>query len=628
MAKLSEICVILLLLTKLCFSQDTTTVTKADSEAPRDTARESSLPVGFDQVIENLDFKDADIRDLVRSLSTMYNLNIFIDNSLSARITIHLSNVRVIDAIKFIVNENDLRLVELGSILKILPKEIPPPEPKIIAVEYAEGLLSVDFKDEVLDEAIREISRKTGKTILVDRFATGNLNGMLMNVPFETGLKSLLDNNGFYLQKSNDIYIIKAAHRPFTSEKGTNVTSRGAYYINVEDSLLSLDVYNAPINQLVEEAARRLDQEVFVYGNIEGNISARVDHIRFAEFLSFVFQGSNYTYKTEGDVFLIGDKSVKGLSSSELIKLDYLKTDNILDYLPQSLKSKAELSIIKEQNGLMVIGTYNVIHEIKDYLEKIDKPSPQILIEILVIDFNVSKMRDISIKSGYDKALTSDSKRSNSILPGIDMLFTGKVLNRFVDKAGNFMGMNKIGKLPDDFYIQVKALESEGFAKIISKPQIATLNGYPADISIGQTQYYKLVTQTPYRDANQVYISETEKFETIEANVSLKITPWVSASGEITTEIHPEFKQPVGGFSSEIPPTIASRSLNSTVRLRDGETIVLGGLIQTQIDENTEGIPFLKDIPLLGNLFQSTNYYTSKSEMLIYVTPRLYYADD
>jgi type IV pilus assembly protein PilQ len=458
----------------------------------------------------------------------------------------------------------------------------------------------VDFKNEPVDDAMRLVAQKSGSTILLDKYVSGRINGLLQKVPFEVGLRHLLENNGFLIDKNKNIYTVKPAEEPFTEGEGKSIRSRGGRYVQVEDSLISIDVHNVTFNQLVQEAARKLDKNIFIYGNLDGSISAHVCGLLFKDFLNLLFQGSNYTFKVQDGVYLIGDKTVKGLSSSELIKLDYLKADALEKLLPQSFAAKAEIKYVTEQNGVMVIGTHNIIKDIKEYIKQIDQPSPQILIEALVIDFNTSKFREISVKAGYSNAAQTDTSGSfiNQLLPGIDLLFNSKTINRFIDKAGNFMGVANVGKLPDDFYMQVKALESEGMAHIRSRPQIATLNGYPAEISIGQTQYYKLVTRTPYRDPTQVYLSETETFHTIEANVSLKITPWVSASGEITAEIHPEFRTPVGSFNAQVPPTIQTRSLNSTVRLRDGETIVLGGLIRTVVEENTVGLPYIRHMPV------------------------------
>ena len=603
----------------------------------QDTTAES----GWNKVIDTIDFKNTDIRDVIRLIATKYNLNIFIDNNITVPVTIHLSNIKIINVIKFIVDQYNLELVQTGTILKIQKPEIIPPPPKEIFVEYNNDRLTVDLRNEPIDEAIYAISKKSGKTIILDKLVSGKISGYLQDVSFDIGLQQLLENNGYQVEKKQGIYNVKMQREIYTGGEGKAVRSRGSLYLYVQDSLITIDVQNAPLHDLVQEAARKLNKNIFLYGEIKGTISARAENLPFDQFLDFVFQGSDLTYKIDKDVYLIGDKKVEGLSSTELIKLNYIKTENIDKLLPDELIKKTDFKIVTEQNGIMVVGTKNTIKKLKEYIEKIDKPSPQILIEALVIDFNTSKLRDISINTGWNKG-GEDTTRKNIqvLLPGLDYLFENKTLTNFMDKAGNFLGFTKIGKLPDNFYLQVSALESEGIAQVRSKPQIATLNGYPAEISIGQTQYYKLKSRTPYgygydftsqqqqQQSYSPYVSETERFHEIKANISLKITPWVSASGEITTEIEPDFETPVGSFSAEVLPTIQTRKLVSTVRLKDGETIVLGGLIQTVIDKKSEGLPYIRNLPIIGNFFQNKNYNKTTSELVIYVTPHLYYFNE
>jgi type IV pilus assembly protein PilQ len=603
--------------------------------------REQAEEAGWDNFIDNLDFKNTDIRDVIRLIATKYNLNIFIDNNISIPVTIHLSNIKIIDAIKFIVDHYDLQLEQMGNILKIQPKEIIPPPPKEIIVSYKDDRLTVDFNNEQIDKAMYAISQKSGKTIILDKFVSGKINGYLNDVPFEIGLQQLLENNGYSLEKKQGIYNVHMQKDAYAGQEGMAIRSRGSFYLQVEDSLISMDVQNAPLNDLVQEAGRKLNKNIFLYGEIKGTISARVDRLTFDEFLDYIFQGSDVTYKNDKSVYLVGDKNVKGLSSAELIKLNYIKSENIDKLLPPELMEKAGYRLITEQNGIMVVGTKDSIKKIREYVEKIDRPSPQILIEALVIDFNTSKLRDISVNASWNNTTDDSSgKRVDNLLPGIDILFRPDLVNSVIDKVGNFLGFSKIGKLPDNFFLQLNALESQGAAHVRSKPQIATLNGYPAEISIGQTQYYKLKSRTPYgygydftsqqqqQQNYSPYISETERFHEIKANISLKITPWVSASGEITTEIEPDFETPIGTFSAEVLPTIQTRKLISTVRLKDGETIVLGGLIQTTVDKKEEGVPYIRKIPLIGNLFQNTSYNQSTSELIIYVTPHLYYFNE
>ncbi len=589
-----------------------------------------SLNVKLTKKIDRLDFKNTDIRDVVRSIATKYDLNIFVDNKLNMKITLHLVDVNVKDVLNFIVQDNGLKMEQTGSIFKISQPQLPKPPPKKINVVVKNNRITADFENDDIKKIVRAIVSTSDKNILLEQGTTGTVNGILNNIGFEQGFRELLTNNGFRLEKRKDIYIIK---RDFLMEgqQGKGKRQRSSFFLNLQDSLISLEVRDTPISQIVQEAASRLEANIFIYGKIEGTISARADKLTFIKLLDLVFQGSEYTYKESDGIILIGNQKVKGITSAELVRLSYLKADKIAELLPQSVQSKAEIKPIIEQNGIMVIGPKSVINNIRAYIKTIDRPSPQILIETLVIDINNTKARELSIeaqKGGSPRSDTSGVNIASLVLPGLDAFLNTKTINKQLNGLGEIFGISNIGKLPDDFNVKVKALETNGVAEVRSRPQIATLNGYPADISIGQTEYYKMTTKTPIRDPNQLYVSEYERFETIEANISLEIIPWVSSSGEITVEIHPKFQIPGERISVDLPPTIQTRALNSTVRLKDGETIILGGLIQTTNSENETGIPILSSIPLLGNLFKSQNYVKSKNELIIYVTPHLYYGDE
>jgi type IV pilus assembly protein PilQ len=156
---------------------------------------------------------------------------------------------------------------------------------------------------------------------------------------------------------------------------------------------------------------------------------------------------------------------------------------------------------------------------------------------------------------------------------------------------------------------------------------LATLSGSPASLSIGTTQYYLLTTTTNYPSANSNYSSNSQAFSQIDADVKLEITPYVGSDGQITVEIKPDFKTPVGTLSSSTPPTINKRSMSSTIIVREGETIALGGMIQDQESESRTQVPLLGSIPLLGYLFSSTSKSHEKSELMIYVTPHISYGE-
>ncbi|MBN4057058.1 type II and III secretion system protein, partial [bacterium AH-315-J21] len=187
-----------------------------------------------------------------------------------------------------------------------------------------------------------------------------------------------------------------------------------------------------------------------------------------------------------------------------------------------------------------------------------------------------------------------------------------------------------LGKLTDKFFVRLSALSNEGKAKVIQRPQIATLNGHTASIAIGTTQYFLLDSKTVYPSAQTDVSTQTsQRFETIEANISLEVTPNVTESGEVIVHIKPEFSTPAGqGFDPDIPPTINKRVIESTVRLRNGETIVLGGIVNSTESVTINKLPILGDIPLLGRLFQNRSSTKNETELMIYITPHIYYGSE
>jgi type IV pilus assembly protein PilQ len=289
---------------------------------------------------------------------------------------------------------------------------------------------------------------------------------------------------------------------------------------------------------------------------------------------------------------------------------------------------------MKEQNGFVVIAANDVHEQFEEFIEQVDKPVPQVLIEAIVVDYDVTKGSEFGIQAGFlGPQDTVHLTRKGGLVPGVDMQFGGISINRMLKKAGKFkifgtdIDLGKLADLPPDFYLNLKALEREGLANVRSRPILATLNGHKATLSIGTTQYYLLKTTTPYRDQNQTVFQETQTFQTIQADVKLEITPYVGSDGTITVDVKPDFRTPVGQFSANVPPTINSRSLSSTIVVKEGETIVLGGLVEESESELETRVPILGSIPLLGKLFSSTSKTNRKTELLIYLTPHISYGE-
>ncbi|MDX1545800.1 MAG: type II and III secretion system protein [Rhodothermales bacterium] len=605
-----------------------------ETNAAPDTTE--SLPEAARALLTMLNVKDADLRDVFRTIAHEHSINLMVDNRIERRVTVRLAALPVIEALRFLCMQNGLALSRTGHIFRIAPKPEPPPVPEPPPrVAVREGLLTVDLRGDDLERVVRLVAQQSGQNIIVRRGVGGTLTGSLRGIPLEEGLRALAATNGFAIRRIDGIYHIDRLG--MDAEGGP---AARAFFVEARDSLIHLDVVDAPIAHILREIAAQTDADLITYDTPEERITAKADSLTLEAALDLLLRRTRATYRREGARYFIGDRETSGIADTRLIRLHHLRAEAALDLLPPRIREHATLQVVREHNGLMVTGTRDVIVEVEHIVREVDHPTPQILIEALVVDFEANDLFEFGLGFGRNREEALAARRegyrfeggATEDAAGLQIGGNGHQVNDFlrdyVDPLTNgLFGVRTVGRLPSDFFLHIRALSAEGRATIRSRPQIATLNGHTASLKIGTTQYYILRTQTPYQNPNQVLLQNTQRFEKIEANVVLDITPWVSASGEITADIRPEFSMPVGEFDPDVPPTINTRVLESTVRLRDGETIILGGLIQDEERALHNKVPVLGSIPLLGRLFRSTTRDKVKSELVIFLTPHVFYGD-
>ena len=603
------------------------------SVSPATSARVTGgLPDAARSTLTMLNVKDADLRDIFRSIAHEHGLNVMVDNRINKRVTVRLADLPALEAIKFLCRQNNLRLRRTGHIfhVEVVPEPPPqPPPPPTVSVQ--DSLLTVDLDEDDLTQVMRLITQQSGANILVRRGVRGTLTGTLQAVPLDQALRTLVRSNGFSIQHKDGIYHID--HRALEETADGSRKAR-TFWVQADDSLITLDVAGAKIADVLREVAAQTEVNLITYDVPEGEITARADRLTLDEAFNLLLKQTDITFRRAGDLYYIGDRKTSGIATTRLIRLDHIRADAVLELIPDLIKENTVIQVVKEHNGLMISGTNDRIIELEHFVQEVDYPTPQILIEALVVDFETNDLFELGLSFGRDAetaaAEAATGYRFNgeaglSTESGFHISGDGPQIN---DALDNLFGIGRIVRLPEDFFGRLHALSVDGRVDIRSRPQIATLNGHTASLSIGTTQYYILRTQTPYQNPNQVVFQQAQRFEKIEANVRLEITPWVSASGEVTVDIRPEFSMPVGEFNPDVPPTINSRVLESTVRLLDGETIILGGLIQDEERVVYRKVPLLGSVPLLGRLFRSKSKEKAKSELIIFVTPHVFYGDE
>jgi general secretion pathway protein D len=270
-------------------------------------------------------------------------------------------------------------------------------------------------------------------------------------------------------------------------------------------------------------------------------------------------------------------------------------------------------------NLLVLVGTAREVLRALELLRKVDVKQPQVIIEAKVLDVSEGSLKSLGLSWGFLQSgeVRRLDREGNAPFPIGDKRFP-------TQQSGGFNRDGQLGldfnfvKKPIDFSVTLNALAEDRRNRLLASPRVATLDGRPATIFIGdEVNYVKLIQQTP-QGANV-------QTDTVQAGIILRVLPRVHEDNSITLHIQPEVSV-ITGFL-EVPgggrlPQLARRNTDTTIRVNNGETVVIGGLIREADIKTIQRVPLLGDLPFLGYLFRRTNSNREKSEIIITLTVR------
>jgi len=382
------------------------------------------------------------------------------------------------------------------------------------------------------------------------------------------------------------------------SAKADGGDQKKEFECTCKDGLISLHVLKADMLKVLGKIAKASGLNIAVDDAVGRRVvSLSLDNTPAESVLQSIAGAYGLSLAKRDDVYMVSegvptDLATYRMSGTQSFPMQYVRAQTASGLLPTFLYSY--LHVNNEQNALVVSAPTQMLEKIKSDLKKVDIAPPQIMIEAVVIES--SAVNDLSLSLG----LTGNNAHSTTSL----------------DTATGAVSYTTVGKLPADFKARVSALVSEHKAKVDARPRMSVVNGQTADIFIGAQRFIRV--QSPsYSGINSEYI------QSVDVGTSISITPWTGGNGEITANISPEVSNVVELERATGLPTVASRKASTTVRVKDGETVVIGGLTQRQDYVTNRRIPFLGDIPLLGQLFRSKSKNSTKSDLVILITPRI-----
>ena len=572
-------------------------VAYASMKVPRSTDR-SSASNATDVLpgTVTLDFADVPLADVARTLSQAYGISILTDDAGDMRVTFHLEGVGLFEGLTALCAANGLAVVQEGRVYHIRRSRVL--ENGYIALENSGVVVSV--KNMNVREFVREFGLNTGVNVLADYDVDGVVSGNLRGMVPEMAFRVLMESNGFKVRGERGCLRVTRARNV---EKALNGSPDGTE-VSVERAgdLYSVDLQSASLKAVLKAIAEEAELNLAIYGDLNESVQMSFKDVSLPELLASLFRGSAFTFRLDSSSLLVSEEGAKALADVRVFPLKHVTPEKAMAQLSKFAKgSELKVSEYREQNALVLGGSPHAMDRAVDLLKMIDVPQMQVTLACVIVEFRKGRGFAIGVRSG---ATRNVGERDIQVRGFFDFL------GKDISKSGAF---GKIGILPDRFELELSSMEENNEAKVLARPRVTTLNGGKAELNVTNTVYY-LVSQV---SADGFPITDYRSFND---GISLELTPTMTQDGLITLSVSPEIKT-AGRSTGDGPRDISSRNMKTTVVLRDGETLCLGGLIRKNKTEVRSAVPFLGSIPLLGRLFSYTSEEEDESELAIFITP-------
>ena len=374
---------------------------------------------------------------------------------------------------------------------------------------------------------------------------------------------------------------------------------------------VTLDFTDADIKDVLQILAVKTGMNIIYSDDVSGTLSLHLENVPFDEAMNLILQMKGLVLQQVASNVLrvmtpanLTKERADSVQVTQIFRLSYSKASDMSGKLTSIMTAenqKVTVQTDERTNSIIVTSTPEGLLRTAVLIEKLDIKPEQVLIEAKIVEIVIDESKDI----GIDWSLTRD------VMGHTDSKITeeAKSLTQSKSSIGSF----KFGYLRSDIQLTARlaAAQTKGTAKTLSQPRIATLNNMEASIVVGD--------QIPYAQTTVTTAGSTQSTAFMTVGIQLTVKPTINADGRITMEIAPTVSYPRSKGS--ISGGISTRTAKTTVLVKNGETIVIGGLITDAEGKDVSQIPLLGDLPVLGSFFKSLSNTKSKTELLVFVTP-------
>lgn len=428
-----------------------------------------------------------------------------------------------------------------------------------------------------------------------------------------------------------------------------DVQSAPANVLEPSAKLISINFQDIPVRNVLQLIADYNQFNLVVSDSVSGNLTLRLDGVPWQQVLDIILQVKGLDKRVEGNVILVAPKAELDLREkqqlekarlaeelgdlqSDIIKISFAKASDIAEMIGGTgavnmLSERGSISIDERTNALLIRELPENIHVIREIIAALDIPVKQVQIEARIVTVNEGNLDELGIRWGV-----SSTRGNNTVGGSIEGNLAGIGLYQPEDGSemvDNFLNVNlgataanassiafQVAKLGSGTLLdlELSAMQRESKAEIISSPRLITTNKKPAYIEQG--------TEIPYLESSSSGAT-TVAFK--KAVLSLQVTPQITPDNRLVLDLSVTQDRPGDIVKTGTGEAVAihTQRIGTQVLVNNGETVVLGGIFQHSITNTVDKVPLLGDLPLLGALFRRSYQQMGKSELLIFVTPKV-----
>lgn len=429
-----------------------------------------------------------------------------------------------------------------------------------------------------------------------------------------------------------------------SARKASSIGSAKGILDSLPREPITLDYSEADVREVLDMMAAKANINMIYGDDVGGTLTISLSKVPFDEAFKTILNVKGLAGQQVGDnilriaapaSFLAEQK--KAMAQTRVFFLSYAKAAEVkvqVDAVAVAEgRTKASCNSDENNNALIVTDNPIGLDATSRLIRSLDRVPKQVLIEAKLVEVSLDNSLDYGINwSGYANDRQGGYIGSQSVNAATEKLGGQAAVMTPYGAAAGGTGVNlpanlvygafRLGKVASNYMFDavITAAAKKGKAKVLSDPKVATLNNKEANINI--------TTQVPYTTTETTASTPptaTTKVTYLTTGIVLKVTPTINSDGRISMKINPSISQvsptitPVAGGA----PGIDTRSADTNVIVKNGETIVIGGLISDTQSEAVFKVPILGDIPLLGYLFKKKSMTRTRMELLIFVTPKI-----